>query len=411
VAKEKKTLPSTVVKNTSEEPSINKYYLAVSERYRVAKYITVLFFAFFVAVTMIVFRDQITYSNLMYLLRDFNTGEAEYSGGFDPIEYDEQENMTFAIYRDELVVAGNRSLRLYNTKGTESRKYDLGLSDPVLASSDKYLLAFSLGDPSYSVFTSVTKTHSGTAPGPVEDCAVNDSGEYILLCRSDETKYVVCFYDSSFREYTKYYKNKYVTSVDIGDSGQVLILSVSAGNEDIVLEAELYLKGQNTAASTYSVTGAFPVDCGFGDNGSFYIICTDRVLFFNNKGELIGEHRSMTGYTSFYSDGKKLIISAADDTIGTKSSVFLFDMAGELLYNGTVSDSISSVTVTENEIFALTDDELFVIPYMGGDVESIPVDDGTLLLSTGGSAVLCGRNGAGSVRMSFVEDSSDLTDY
>lgn len=395
MAKMKKTavMQGTPVRE-SEAPT-NKYYLLVSERYMRAKYFTLIVLAVYLAVMLVLFREDITYANLMYLLRDFNTGEASYSAGFDPIDYDEQDNMSYAMFRDELAVIGNRTLRMYNSKGEESRSYEPGYSDPVLVSSEKYLLAYDIGNTSYSVFTSIARVNNGEAEGEIEKADVNDNGEYLLVCRSDETKYVVCTYDSSFRPIANYYKNKYVTSSAIGEDGQVLIVSFDSEGGGFKCEVELYLEGKEEAESTYTVSGVFPVECGIWDDGGYYVICTDRVLFFGDNGELLNSSLSATGYTSFAVSDETIALSFETDILGGNSGIFVFDTSGELLYNNTVNGNVSSLALTGDAVYALAGGSAYMMPIEGGEILSVDTaDGGAVLLQSGTSAVVCRRDGA-----------------
>ena len=84
------------------EAEVNKYYIVISKRYKRAKFITVILLVVFYAFMLFRFNDDITYSNLMYLLRDFDTDPKTSELIFEKIEYDEQKNMNYAIYKGEL---------------------------------------------------------------------------------------------------------------------------------------------------------------------------------------------------------------------------------------------------------------------------------------------------------------------
>lgn len=396
-----------VIKNTSvtrsgavgqSEPEKNSYFLRVSDRYIRAKYFCVILLALFLGTMMLAFGDEITYSGLMYLIRDLNTGGGTYSAGFGTAEYSEQDSMSFAMYRGELAVIGNRTLRMYNSKGEENRSYELGYAEPALASSDKYLLAYNIGTTDYSVYTSIARVHNGNASGKIECADVNDEGDQLLVCRSDQTKYVVSTYDSSFRSVANYYKNRYVTSAALGNDGRVVIASFGAESGGFDCEIELYYDGADKPESVYTAAGVFPVRCGIWDDGGYFVICTDRILFFTDKGALVKSTESVAGYEAFSvfdgADGA-LAVASADSVLGGSSDVFVFDMNGDLLYNSNVGGSVSSLAVSKGTVYALAGGSAYMLPIRGGDVLSVDVrDGGGVLLPSGDSAVLCRGDGA-----------------
>lgn len=404
-----------VIKNTSvtqsgsgekDEPKKNGYFLLVSDRYIRTKYICIILLAFFLGTMMIAFGDEITYSGLMYLIRDLNTGGASYSAGFGTAEYSEQDNMSYALYRGELAVIGNRTLKMYNGKGEENRSYELGYAEPALAASDKYLLAYNIGATDYSVYTSIARVHNGNASGKIECADVNDKGDQLLVCRSDQTKYVVSTYDSSFRSIANYYKNRYVTSAAIGNDGRVVIVSFGAESGGFDCEVELYYDGADKPESIYTADGVFPVRCGIWKNGGYFVICTDRVLFFGNKGTLIKSEETAVGYETFSVSDSALAVSSADSALGGGSDVFVFDMNGDLLYNSNVSGSASSLALSENAVYVLAGDTAYMLPTDGENVISTDVrDGGGVLLSSGDSAVLCRNDGAEGLVFNSADES------
>ncbi len=393
------SVPAPLGENT-QETRPNGYYLRISEGYMRAKYILLVLLAVYLVFMLAKYRDDITYENMMYLLRDFSAGETEYSNVFEPVKYDEQDNMTYALFRGELAVAGNRTVAMYNSSGTLARRYETAFENPVLASSDKYLIAYDLGDTKYAVYNSITKVSGGDAPGTVEDADINDRGDHILVCRSDETKYVVYAYNSSFRNTAKYYKNKYVTCASVGRSAaDVLICATELSGGSPSFEVEFYKSGDEAPAYTYSDSGTIPVRCGTWRDGSYYVLCTDRILFFSASGSLVRTVSAPTfGYSALSAGESTLALSADNDALGEKSSLFVFDTAGELLYNGVVDDSISSVSAFGGVLYALGNGSAYRVSYSGADAGSVyridvPEDSG-VILADGVSAVICGKSTA-----------------
>lgn len=386
----------------------NKYYQLISNRYMYAKFITLVILVLFCAFMMISYSEDISYSNLMYLLRDFDTDPKAVTSGFEDIKYDEQSNMSFTLYKGELAVAGNRTLKMYNFRGSETRSYEHGYSDPVLVSSEKYLLSYNVGTPSYSVYTSIARIHSGDAPGNIESAHMNSKGDYLLVCRSTDTKYVIYTYDSAFNPIAEYSKSRYVTSAAIGNDGGVVITSFDSDGIAYDCRIELYRDGSIEPDSTYSMAGIFPVKCGVWNNGGYFVICTDRVLFFDKSGALLRSEESSFDYTSFSQSEDFLALSHDNDSLGSASSLVLYDNKGNEVLSKSFDGSISSVSVGNDNVYAITNSTAYMLSIDSGETKSKSTDDGNaVLVSYGDFCVMCGKEGAKGLL--FSDNTTDTT--
>lgn len=408
MAKLKQTAVTDRYKRASRNSVGNKYFQTISNRYMYAKFTTLVLLVLFCAFMLISYSEDISYSNLMYLLRDFDTDTQKVTSSFESIKYDEQSNMSYALYKGELVVAGNRTLKMYNFRGTETRSYEQGYSDPVLVTSDKYLLSYNVGTPSYSVYTSIARIHSGDAPGNIESAHMNDRGEHLLVCRSTDSKYAVYTYDSAFNPIAEYSKSRYVTTASIGDDGRVVIASFDSDGVAYDCRIELYYDGSVEPDSTYSMTGIFPVKCGIWDNGGYFVICTDRILFFDKSGTLIKSSESAFDYTSYSHSGNKLAVSHDNDSLGGSSTCTLFNEKGEVLLTHNAEGSISSLSVSDKNVYALTGSKGYMISTDGKEVYEGVVDEGgAVLVSYGNSCVICYKEGAKGLL--FGDDVAEVT--
>ena len=392
-------------------PKINKYYKTVSDRFMKAKLVSIVILVIFFAFMLVRYSDSITYSNLMYLMRDLDTDPKSSELVFDKVTFDEQKNMNFAVYKGELSVAGNRSLKTYNEYGAETRSYQPGYNDPFLVSSDKYLMAYNIGTPSYSVYTSIAKIHSGEASGNIEYADMNDRGDFLLVCKSKDTKYVICTYDSSFRPIAEYYKTRYVTSACIGNKGQVIIVSFASEDGVHNSQIELYYDNSDKPDNSTTISGAFPLKCGIWNDGSYYLICTDRILFFDAKGNLVNTYTSVYEFTSYAEAEDRIAVSYDNDSIGGSSDVLLFDNEGNLMYNNTVDGSISSISIIDNVLYSASAKKVYRSDTDSGEVISTEVEYSiSNLLPYGNTCVACHKNGIdGLVFEDDVVVSSDET--
>lgn len=93
------------------------YYAALSRRMGIAKWAMIVALPVFLAVMLSVYRSNITYDNLKYLMRDFSSDRGEAALKFTDISFEEQTSLDSLIFRGELAVVGSSNVTLYNSTG------------------------------------------------------------------------------------------------------------------------------------------------------------------------------------------------------------------------------------------------------------------------------------------------------
>lgn len=381
----------------TEKPR-NKYYLAAAGKYRAARYISVVILAIFLFVMLLFFRESITYSNLMYLVRDLDSDSDSTVGAYANITYDGQYSKEFELFKGRIAVGGTTELKLYDPSGSKEAEYDLAYSNPRLVTGDKYAIMYDAGDRAYSVYTTVARVLSEETDEIIEDAAVSDSGYYALLTHSKESKFLVTVYNSSFRPVTKYYKDKYVIDVALNQNGdEAAIVSAATGGAAVSCEVSLCKVGTEESNSLI-YEGLMPISAKYADDGTLFVMCDTSLLIFRG-GELIQKH-DFTAETpcAFAIDGNIAAVALRKNAIGSENDVLVFDINGNVLYNITLEHKVS---------FAATDAKYAVYAVGDGEATKIDLKDGSLsretvsvtpvkILAPEGSLLVCGENGTAS---------------
>ncbi|MDD6094991.1 MAG: DUF5711 family protein [Clostridia bacterium] len=396
----KNDVPQNGVKvdlRVTEKPR-NRYYLAAAGKYRAARYVTVILLAVFLFVMLLFFRENITYSNLMYLVRDLDTDNLSSAGSFAGITYDGQYAEKFALFKGRIAVAGTTGLTLYDSSGSKEAEYDCSYTNPGLEVSEKYALMYDAGDKSYSVYTSVARVLSEKSDQIIEAASVSDSGYYALLTRSEEAKFLVTVYNGSFKPVTKYYKDKYVIDLALNKTGsEAAIVSAAADNSSVYCEVSMCKIGTEETVSL-NLDGLMPVSARYADDGSLFVMCDTALLSFRD-GELSWRH-DFTGMTPVCFDINKntAAVTCSENAVGSVNAVLVFDINGNVLYNITLEHKISAtVTDGESAVYAVGDGKADRIDLSDGSVSSesvsvVPVK----LLAPPGSLIVCGEGGTSS---------------
>ncbi len=375
------------VKIDYSDMEVSEYYLNASKRCRAAKWISFLLLIAFLAVNLLFFRNNITYSNLMYLLRDLDTGAVSASAEFASITYNEESEAAFDIFKGRLAYASSEGFRLYNSTGARELDEMRYMQKPAIVSGDKYAIVYDVGGHAYSVFTNMACVLEETDDNIVEDICISDSGSYAVLTRSDEAKYLVSVYKENFRLQTKYYKDKYVVDMAMDEKGKSLaIVSADVSVSGISTEIMLCTTGTEET-SVLTVENTMPLAVSYMENDRLLILC-DTKLVYVADGKVKGEYSFSGGdpkYFYFADDCASVVCSS--NAVASENEVFLFDSEGKLIYNKKISEKVNGVCCEPDAAYVLCDEKIIRIGADGSEktaecdasVEAILPLYGTLL--------------------------------
>lgn len=383
--------PRRRARGEEEKPPVNEYYLRVSSRFRFSKYLFLLAAVLYLGIMLTAYGDSITYDNLRYLLKDLDTASDDISGGFAGVSYEEQQGMTFALFRGELAVAGTSRLSLYLSGGSQGPEFILNYDAPVLLSSDKYLLCYDLGDRQYSLYTTLANVRSAKTEHDITGGAIGKDGSFALITRSSTAKYQVTFWDSSFRESATYYKDRYVFDVAVSDDGEYLVI-LSADVSESVFNAEVMLcrKGDSAPAASVMLEGVMPLRTSFFSDGSFSVLTDSGVYFFDSDGNETAFH-PLTGMSLADVSGEYAVVVCSINVVGSENTVSVFDSRGTKLSEISVSSRVEGLEAGEGDTFAyyLTPDIVCRLASSGVITEEPITGSALAILAAEDYALLC----------------------
>lgn len=343
-----------------EKQEYNSYYLKISRGYKAAKFITLALFLGYLIFMMCMYRSAITYDNLMYLVRDFETDIDVSSRGFEGIVYPASEKTSFTIYKDRLARATASDFTLYNTTGSVELKYDHSMENPCIEAGDKYALVYDIGGTSYSLYNTIARVSTKHTEYTIQGADMCDSGDFALITRSNENRYLVSFFDSSFRELTRVYKDTYVTDVSVDSDGdRYVLVSCDVEKNDFLAEircAEIRSETYNS----FTLEGLLPLSAEWFDNGSFVVVCDGAAVFADRDGTLknrcdFGNMNIVTAYVQ----GDRLLVTCSENSVGSSSKGMVFDTEGNIIMRFDRENRISNAVLSDNYAFYLSGEEIF----------------------------------------------------
>ena len=383
-------------------PQVNAYYKKVSNAYKgCAIALLLLLFAFFLAMTAF-FGDFMTYENVRYLVRDFGAMMASDGGGtgFASVVYNGSDSMKFDTFKNGLAAASGDKYLYFDATGIRMVEEDSGCSEPVLVPAEKYLLLYDLGGTGYSIYNPLTRIIRRTAENPILCGSMSDSGAFLLVTRSRETRYVVEVYNSAFQHTMRIYKENYVLDAALSPDGtNIMIASAVPDNTDFRCEVAFCRVGQSDA-STISYSHTMPLDVCATDNG-FILLCDTALYFYDFDGTL-QTSVSLAGMALSYADMNDHSVAVVGNVnaLGMESRVLILAPSGEILLDTVLQEMRvtgveASVNPAEVLVYLETPEGILQI---GADGEQKLYDAGNAsvigLVPVKNGAIICTKTSA-----------------
>ena len=392
---EKKNIPIRADAVVPDTAAYNKYYMRVSTRYGVAKWITLLLFTVYLLGMLVWGRNSITYENFLYLLRDFNLSSAS-SGVYSHIVYEEQQNMSFAEYKNTLAVVGSAGVRLYDGSGNALFRDTTSYKTPVLLTGERYMLLYDEGGRDYSVMTTLARVFSGTTDGDILCGAVSDSGNFAIVSRTPEAHYAIDVFDASMKNIERIYRDSYVTGVAFDGAGDTLaVLSVKSENWTLTSEIVFFRIGTEEAKS-FSLGDRLPIRCHSMAGGGWAVVCDNAVLVLSGDAKLLAEYPlSMMTLSQFHISDRLIGLVCSENVLGNTNRIIVLNEDGECVIHTTVERKISGIYASDvhDAVYLQYDNSVERVAADG--VKSVSFTGNLIqVCEFSGNAVLCFPGGA-----------------
>ncbi len=353
----------------SDKQVRNLYYIRVSARYRIVKWILLLVFSLYLSVMLLTHRESMTYENLLYLMRDFNVAYGS-SDHFSSVVYEEQPNMSFASYKDQLVVAGSAELSVYSGDGTVTLSDEPNCLSPVLESSDKYLLLYDEGGTFYALYTSLACVLRENAQSLIQCAAVSDAGPYAIATRSGESKYSVSLYNASFQKIASYYRDNYVIDLSFSSDGKWLVIVGVCAEDGSMRGVVTLCRVGSDETVEIRLSDQFPLSAAYLEDGTLAVVTDTSVLLYNRDGTLKHTHpfESMILTCMNISDTHVAVV-CSENILGTSSRAFVIDSEGRVLTEREFDEKVIAVTASDGNsaAYVQTQNAVYYLRLKGGE--------------------------------------------
>ncbi|MBQ3100475.1 MAG: hypothetical protein IJC50_05735 [Clostridia bacterium] len=339
----------------------NEYYIDLSRHIKITKMLLILFLVVFLLGMITIFRHDITLENYQYMIRIFtSSGNSDYAGDYQPIYFDANGTTRLGIFNGDLAVVKRDGVNFYGMSGSNTMNQKVSYSNPALITNGKYMLTYDIGGYSFDLFNNFSRLAGETFDYPISTAAVSREGMYAVVTKSLEYQSQVNLYDHNFTLLTRILKDKYVMAVGISDdASEILVMSVYSENGKYSTEIMTLEPYSNTAKSTYNRVNSMAILGGYHTDGSYSVLCSDALLFFDKDGNLTSEYpiNAITPTKCIVADDCT-ILAYNENIVGSTTDIIVFSNEGEQITTLKLDDKLIDVDCSENTVYMLCNNDL-----------------------------------------------------
>ncbi len=337
----------------------NKYYASVSRRYTFAKYLTLITLMVFLFISLMANRENITYENLLLLIKDVNLAAQTANRSYETITYSSDSEQTVLKYKNNVVVAGASGVQIFSGTGKQVYDGNEKFSKPYAVSSDKYLLVYDFGGTKFSLYNTFTAVFSDSFDYGITDAAISDSGSFALVTRTKEYNYAVMVYSKNCNLINRYRGNEYVIDLAISNDGKrIAIARVEAEGGYYNTSLIIGEPGSDDIVAELNLSNVFPVKCAFSEDGELALICDKEIYFYDKNGSLIGNYPISGSLSQIACQGDYVAFTVANNSIESDNTAIVLDYGGNVKFEGGIDGRIADIELLDGSLFVLCESSI-----------------------------------------------------
>ena len=330
----------------------NKYYSHIADRIKLVKWILITFLVLFIFGGMILNSKELNADNLSYLLRYLNIQNSNKSVKSEfYIELDEASSICY--YKNNIAVLRKNRIDIYDMNGKRNFTSKLVYSNPILKTSDKYIIAYDLGMNKLEIFNSSSRLFEYKGDKPVYNAQVTDRGNVVYVTEEKGYNSAVYVMNNGFSVIFRcLFEKDYIVCADIDDKAEKLaVAGFFAQDGDYLSRIILYETHSEEPIKKIEVYGEQPYGVKLNENGAFAVF-ENSLKFYNSKGDEISSYNFM--YRSIQQMSLTSRFAAVvlnEKNLGVDNRILIFDGNADILYDNIINAEIMDIKFSEDYRF------------------------------------------------------------
>lgn len=344
-----------------------KHYAVWSQRFRMAKTISLLAFFSLFLIAVLFFGDAITYDNFQLLVKNIDSEyyASSLDGEYANVYYNSDKTATYGEYGGNLIIADSHSVSLYSMSGRKLFSYSDSFSTPQIAVSSKYFVVYDQNGYKFSVYSKIGLLYQeNDYDFPITNCYVSDSGRFLIATKSRESSTCVYLYNEKFSVIGKYENSRHLISCALSSDGKYVALA-TADAENGIFKAVTTLYKVSSAEQVFRTerNDSFPLKVFVSDSAKVLLSCIDGLYIYNEGGELSSayDYEGKELASLSFNGKNKIALTFSSEKSIDKSCLCILDTKGKVIYNDTNMDKIDGISFYEDILFLKTRKEIIRI--------------------------------------------------
>ena len=338
-------------KNPADPESLpeNTYYADIAYKIKWAKWISAAFLILFISGGALFNSNELNAENFGYLLRYINIqgpgrpGKEEFY-----IELDETSSVRY--YKNNIVSIRKNRLDIYDMNGRKNFTSGLVYSNPVLKTSERYIITYDLGANKMEIFNSFSKIYTYKGDRPIYGAQVTDRGNVAYITSEKGYRSAVYVMDSAFNIiFGCKFGEDFIVGADIDDKARRLaVAGFSAHDGDYLGRVILYDTNSEEPIKKTEITGEQPYRIKLHEEGIFAVF-ENSFRFYDLNGEEISSYDfAQRKIETADLTSRFAAVALSEATLGTCDLILIFGGNGNILYEYAVDEEIKDIKFSEN---------------------------------------------------------------
>lgn len=341
-----------------------EYYGSAYRLLRFLRYIVLVLLVLFTVISMAIYKNDITFDNLRYLMRYVEFTSPGSSSGDGNISFSATADSAFAMVDGKLASITGKEIFTYDMNGKKLLSENISMQNPVTVENGDYILVYDFGGTSISLYNSFSCVFEKKMPSAIDYVYLSEDGSFAII--TDEKNYSggVVAYDSNFKHiFTFMHPASRVTDVCFdGKSGILACATTDVQNGNFLSEILVFdtkSPAEEVKSTTY-IAGELPLNMFCADDN--FAVMTDKGI------HIFDEDCNKVTFCDFgydtpcaiykFDDGFAVCLKSAVASTDTK--LILFSYSGKVIFEESFSSEISHVDKKSDRLFILAPTNLSV---------------------------------------------------
>ena len=353
------------------KPPVNEYFHRLAGYVRVVRYIVLFAFVAVILGGITLFRDDITIQNISHLLRYIDIQTASDTGLDGAAIYiDGSPDMAVGYYKGEVVLVKTSGVELYDFSGSKTFTYSFDKSmlyqNPVILTSDKYILSYDLSGNKFALFNSFSNVYlSDKTEALIYGACINNDGSFAVVSTASGYRSVVSVYSNAFKKLFSWSsKDKYVMDISLHEKdGLLATASFTASQGDYLTVINVFDVTKEETMSQVELNGCVPVDVTWVDDR--LVVITDKEMLIYDR--YLNRHTSFDfggrSLGSFTVQGGHIVMALGSLSIDSSTYLYIYNTLGKLVYTEVLSEDLLDVASGSECAYLLSRQGLSKVKY------------------------------------------------